>query len=475
MPCTFGQANNSAPRPASDDAATVRVRAEAGDAQAQTDLGLRYIEGSGVQQDYNQAAQWLKKAAMQGDAQGQLELGVMFVNGEGVPEDAREGYAWYWLSSQQGNETAKGYLDDLNRSLSQADRDKAKARAAELSKLIEASRSAKPRHGQHRPSSAATSATPVAGTPKASAPAAGPQAKAVPGAATSQGGHTFTEGKDYTVWQRVRIKDQNGFGQPVEAYSILLPKGWRTEGQVSWVINASCPADAVQNRVTAVSPDGAFRLEVFPQRNWQWFDDPMMLQNAQNSARMGYAGCALGPPYEAGQYMQQVFVPTDLRGAQLVSHRPNEAMARAMQEQAQRNNATFRAAGVNLESRPSAEIGQLRFPDGQVGIVLCAVEQTVASMPNLLNGGRYASYQCRATVKTMLSGPAGREEETERILGTVWPARVRPGGSPPCKGCSTTLPKSNSRRLPSGRRFGGRPKRRLATSSGAHGRFSSQP
>lgn len=229
----------------------------------------------------------------------------------------------------------------------------------------------------------------------------------------------FVEGKDYTVWQRVRINDQNGFGQPVEAYSILLPKGWRTEGQVSWVINTTCPADAVQNRLTATSPDGAFRLDVFPQRSWQWFDDPMLLQNAQNAAQFGAQSCPLARPYDAGQYLQQVFVPGDLPGAVLVSQQPNQEMVKAMLEQAQRNNAMFRASGVNLESRPSASIGRVRWSDGRIGIVLSAVEQTVAMMPNLLNGGNYASYQCRATVKTALSAPAGRQAEAERILNTI--------------------------------------------------------
>ena len=67
---------------------------------------------------------------------------------------------------------------------------------------------------------------------------------AVPNPAAS-GDQTFAEGKDYSVWQRARVLDQNGFGQPVEAYSILVPKGWRTEGGVNWVINVTCPADAV--------------------------------------------------------------------------------------------------------------------------------------------------------------------------------------------------------------------------------------
>lgn len=241
------------------------------------------------------------------------------------------------------------------------------------------------------------------------------------------GREKFVEGKDYTVWQRVRLLDENGFGQPVEAYSLLLPKGWRTEGGVRWVINAQCPADAIQNRVTATSPDQRFRLEVFPQANWQWFDDPMMLQNAANNAQAGFGGCPLVQPFNAAQFLEQVFVPTDLPGATLISHQPNEPMSALMREQARQNNAVFQSAGVNLESRPSAEIGRLRWNDGRVGIALCAVEQTVAMMPNLLNGGTYASYQCRCTVRTMLSGPAGSEQECERLLGTlVASTRINP-------------------------------------------------
>lgn len=394
----------------------LQARAQGGDSAAQTALGLRYIGGAGVPKDFTQAAEWFRRAAMGGDPEGQLELGVMYVNGEGVKEDLKEGYAWYWLASQSGSQQAKEYLEDLNRSLSPAERDKARARAAELAKLIAAEKQAKPKHGQHRHTSAG--GLPAAIKPAPNQPI-GTASKGGVNHPRPGGPQAFTEGKDYTVWQRVRINDVNGFGQPVEAYSILLPKGWRTEGQVNWVINTKCAPDAVQNRLTATSPDGAFRLDVFPQSNWQWFDDPMLLRNAQSSAQFGGPGCPLAQPYNAAQYLEQVFVPGDLPGAVLVSQRPNEQMTQIMMQQAQQNNAVFRASGVNLESRPSASIGRLRWPDGRVGIVLCAVEQTVAMMPNLLNGGNYASYQCRATVKTALSAPAGKEEEAEKVLGTI--------------------------------------------------------
>lgn len=230
------------------DLAGLQTAAGQGDPAAQVELGLRYTDGTGVPQDYARAAEWFRQAAMQGNAEGQLELGVMYVNGEGMAENPREGYAWYSLAAAQGNPIAKNYLSDLDGSLSAQDRQRARQRATELQQQIDAARTKKPKHGQHR--QAAVQREPERNT---NAPA------------TKAGREKFVEGKDYTVWQRVRLLDENGFGQPAEAYSILLPKGWRTQGGVRWVVNAKCPADAIQNRMTATSPDQRFRLEVFPQ------------------------------------------------------------------------------------------------------------------------------------------------------------------------------------------------------------------
>ncbi len=43
-----------------------RVKAEQGDAYAQSNLGNAYRKGQGVLQDYKQAAKWYSKAAHQG-------------------------------------------------------------------------------------------------------------------------------------------------------------------------------------------------------------------------------------------------------------------------------------------------------------------------------------------------------------------------------------------------------------------------
>ena len=61
--------------------------AEEGDAVAQTALGLMYMNGNGVPQNYAEAMKWFRKAAEQGYAQAQINLGIMYLKGTGVPQD----------------------------------------------------------------------------------------------------------------------------------------------------------------------------------------------------------------------------------------------------------------------------------------------------------------------------------------------------------------------------------------------------
>ena len=61
--------------------------AEAGNAEAQFELGLMHHEGQGVPQDYAEARRWYEKAAAQGHAEAQCGLGVLYDQGLGVQED----------------------------------------------------------------------------------------------------------------------------------------------------------------------------------------------------------------------------------------------------------------------------------------------------------------------------------------------------------------------------------------------------
>ena len=65
----------------------LRVRAEAGDGEAQLDLGFMYGSGRGVPQDAAETVRWWRLAADQGHVSAKYNLGFMYANGEGVPQD----------------------------------------------------------------------------------------------------------------------------------------------------------------------------------------------------------------------------------------------------------------------------------------------------------------------------------------------------------------------------------------------------
>ena len=96
--------------------ATLRDLAEAGDPDAQTELGERYQGGyGGVRRDYAEAVRWYRRSADQGHALGQAFLGFMYSNGRGVRQDAAEAARWYRRSADQGHSLGQNNLGVLYR------------------------------------------------------------------------------------------------------------------------------------------------------------------------------------------------------------------------------------------------------------------------------------------------------------------------------------------------------------------------
>ena len=70
---------------------------------AQFNLGVMYQDGTGIPQDFTEAAQCYRLAADQGLAVGQCNLGLMYEQGTGVPQDHAEAALWYGLAADQGS------------------------------------------------------------------------------------------------------------------------------------------------------------------------------------------------------------------------------------------------------------------------------------------------------------------------------------------------------------------------------------
>jgi TPR repeat protein len=81
-------------------------RAQAGDPNAQNELGLLYSEGRGLPQNYLEAKDWFKKAADQGHAAAQVNLGTLYSLGQGAPYSDQMALFWFQKSADQRNALA---------------------------------------------------------------------------------------------------------------------------------------------------------------------------------------------------------------------------------------------------------------------------------------------------------------------------------------------------------------------------------
>ena len=87
-----------------------RLAAAQGEANSQASLGYMYRNGFGVEKNYDEALKWLRMSAAQGDAFGQSNLGYMHELGFGVKQDYGEAARWYLLAAAQGYDYAKKRL-----------------------------------------------------------------------------------------------------------------------------------------------------------------------------------------------------------------------------------------------------------------------------------------------------------------------------------------------------------------------------
>jgi len=85
-------------------------RANAGDKEAQFELGWTYAKGEEVHKDLKAAAEWFQKAAEQGNASAQANLGLAYVKGDGVTKDNKKAGEWWQKAAEQGHAVAQFYL-----------------------------------------------------------------------------------------------------------------------------------------------------------------------------------------------------------------------------------------------------------------------------------------------------------------------------------------------------------------------------
>jgi localization factor PodJL len=113
-PATLSPARSATPTisppadalPASIGGPTLRSGAAARNPAAEYEVAVRYAEGRGVTQSFNEAARWFERAANQGLAPAQYRLGSLYEKGYGVKKDLEAARRLYIAAAEKGNARA---------------------------------------------------------------------------------------------------------------------------------------------------------------------------------------------------------------------------------------------------------------------------------------------------------------------------------------------------------------------------------
>jgi hypothetical protein len=84
--------------------ASVKAKAESGQAKSQTKLGDYYLSNS----DFTNAVLWYRKAADQGEVEAQLSLASCYLTGRGVAKNSQEAARWLRAAATQIGENKAG-------------------------------------------------------------------------------------------------------------------------------------------------------------------------------------------------------------------------------------------------------------------------------------------------------------------------------------------------------------------------------
>lgn len=228
--------------------------------------------------------------------------------------------------------------------------------------------------------------------------------------------YKYQEGKDYTLFERVRVLDKVGFSQPVEAFSLLIPKGWKSDGGIIWnQPGTTCAGTNLGFK--AVSSDGKYSFEMFPQYMWAYNSDPQMAQYYQNS---GSPYCGYGQPMDAANYFKQAFAIRELGNPQIIEIKANATGLQAMEVQNNKTRQELMSYGASqVMFYPSAISAKIKWNDGSEGIVVCGVTIIETTVPNPYNGSYSKIYTSSATEKVVFKYPASESENAPNMLSVI--------------------------------------------------------
>ncbi len=231
----------------------------------------------------------------------------------------------------------------------------------------------------------------------------------------------FVEGKDYSVFDRVRIMDNVGFTQPAEAFSLLLPKGWQQQGGISWIMpGQACAGNNVQFK--AASADGKYSFEILPSTTLSWTTHQQTLQwNLSNPSNSPY--CFYNQPIDAEQYLRSGFLQ-EIGNPKIITTTPNPSVVAEMRISAEKGRRELMQYGASdVQIFPTALNAEVKWNDNTEGLVILSSTVIETLMYNQYDGSSTKNYTTTLTKKIVFKYPAGEKEKAAAqfavIMGSI--------------------------------------------------------
>jgi hypothetical protein len=240
------------------------------------------------------------------------------------------------------------------------------------------------------------------------------------GAPAPRGGGRTEVPEGVTRFGSSVVVDAHGFGQPVEAVSVLVPEGWGFQSRVTWTGEGGfCSGDHAGVFWRVESPDGSRAVASFPGflvASW-----PDLFQS-KGVAPRGH--CHLGVVESPRQLAESVLVPALLPGNRIesveeVREVPDEV------RQAAASRARIEAM-VGARTTPGGLLVTTRSPDGrhEEAILVYFLLTDYASAGPLVPTQRMII----TTSPTVLRAPAGEVESFLPVAATILATvRYNPG------------------------------------------------
>ena len=245
----------------------------------------------------------------------------------------------------------------------------------------------------------------------------------------------------YLRLKRVQIIDRQGFEKPIPALSVLVPSDWSFDGQVQYAQHLVAAADIVKLTFRATSPDGRTGVELFPDQNWGWADDPMMRQAIQNqnamAARMNGPQTLLMAPLSAREFLTRVVIPKLRPGARVSgiepipdADAPIQQPIRQAQAQAARAGVPLRLKADHARARIHTSSGGHPSEEWMTAVIFTQATSLPSANPM---ASQSSTYQCAARYLFGLRAPESGLDANDTLYKTVlasvridpdWQARV---------------------------------------------------